>query len=246
MRPPLLALLAVLLTAPAAPAASFTFVSTPNAALADGAGDDDAFATFDTIDTSVFFGPGFEVTDVSIEVMLDHTWVGDLAIELVSPGGLELQVLARPGSTIGDEQTGAPWGDSSNLDPGSPITFSDAGTASAETLGQGVGGGSDVPAGSYTPDADGWSSDIASFQEFWWRTAGGDWTLRVGDYANADTGTLVEWRLHLTAAVIPEPSTGALVGLGLAALAASRRQPAEARSSSRSRSSKNVFESPST
>ena len=199
-------------------AGAATFQSTPSVAIPDGVGPTNP--VFDTIDTSGTFNPGETVTFVEIDLMLDHTWVGDLAVVLRSPGGLELQVVARPGSAAADEQTEAPFGDGSNLNSANPITFADGAGTSAEDLGAGIGGGSDIPAGSYYPDADGWTTDITTFAGFAGAQADGLWTIQVGDYAAADTGTLESWVLTV---LTPEPSTGLLVGLGLVGLGAWRR-----------------------
>ncbi len=216
MRNALASVIAVLV---ASSAGAATFQSTPSAAIPDNDGPTNP--VFDTIDTSGTFNPGDTVTFVEIDLMLDHTWVGDLAIVLRSPGGVELQVMARPGSAAPDEQTGFPWGDSSVLNSANPITFTDGAGTSAEDLGASVGFGVDIPAGSYYPDADGWTTDIATFAEFVGDAADGSWTIRVGDYGAGDVGTLQGWALTILA--IPEPSTGLLFGLGVVGLGLWRR-----------------------
>ena len=207
-------LIAIFMGLVAGSAGAASFLSTPSAAIPDNDGPTNP--VFDSIDTSATFSSGDLVTFVSIDLMIDHTWVGDLAVVLFSPSGTELQLAARPGSPIGDEQTGFPWGDSSNLSSANPITFIDGAATSAEDLGAGVGGGSDIPAGSYFPDADGWSTDIVNFAGFVGEPADGLWTIRVGDYGAGDTGILEAWNLVIM--VIPEPSTGLLFGFGLVGL----------------------------
>lgn len=209
-------LLAVLV---AGPASAVSFLSAPSLAISD---DDPGSPAIDTIDTATTFTPDFVITSISVEVSIDHTWVGDLAIVLRSPGGVELQLLARPGATQPDEGQGFPWGSGADLVAANPILFTDAGTASAETLGS---TGSPIPAGSFRADADGWSTDITSFAEYAGDLAGGVWTLEVGDYAGGEVGTLVSWTLDITAvSAIPEPSTASLLCLGLVVLAARRRR----------------------
>jgi len=203
----------------AGPAAAISFTSTPSVAISDN---DPGAPAVDTIDTATTFSPDFTITSVSVEVSINHTWVGDLAIILRSPGGVELQLVARAGATHPDEGQGAPFGNGANLIAANPILFSDAGTASAETLGS---GGSPIPAGSFTADADGWSTDITAFADYVGDLAGGIWTLEVGDYAGFDTGTLESWTLNLDAiSSIPEPSTGLLVLAGLVGFSARRRR----------------------
>lgn len=221
MRALTIALLLGLLTT-AVPSQALTFSSIVNAAIPDNAGDTNAVLT--SIDTTSGFGPGWMVTAVSLDLVLDHTWVGDLAIELFSPAGTELQLMARPGTAIGNEQRGGPFGDSSNLRPTDPITFVDTALVTAETMGQGIGNNGTVPAGSFRPDADGWATDITTLAGFLGEEAGGSWTLRVGDYAAGDLGTLVQWNLHVTAVFVPEPSPELFVALGLLVLAAGPRR----------------------
>jgi subtilisin-like proprotein convertase family protein len=212
--------LAILLATFAAPhAGAVSFVSSPGAALADNAGD--TTPVTDGIDTSGTFFGGELVTSVTIDLQMDHTWVGDLAIELTSPSGTELQILARPGDSHADETTGGPFGDNSNLVSTATISFLDGAATSAELLG--AGAGANIPAGSYFPDADAWLSDISNFAGFNGESAGGTWTLRVGDYALGDVGTLVSWTLHIEAAV-PEAGQGLMMMAGLLGLLLAGRE----------------------
>lgn len=220
-------LLFIGLFATAGTAQALTFTSVVNAALADNAGDTNPVLS--SIDTAASFGPGWLVTSVSLDVVLDHTWVGDLAIELFSPAGTELQLMARPGTTIADEQRGGPFGNSSNLRPTNPITFLDTALVSAETMGQGVRDNRTIPAGSFRPDADGWTTDITTLAGFVGEEAGGLWTLRVGDYAAGDLGTLVQWNLNVTAVFVPEPTTAVLLSFGLLLFGARARRSSRVR-----------------
>lgn len=205
-------------------AQAISFTNVVNASIADNAGDTNPVLT--TIDTTGSFGLGWQVASVSLELVLNHTWVGDLAIELWSPSGTEIQLMARPGSTIGDEQRGSPWGDSSNLRVTDPIRFLDSAVVSAETMGSTVNGNRTVPAGAFRPDADGWTTDITTLAGFLGEQAGGLWTLRVGDYGGGDVGTLVQWNLDVTAVFVPEPAPALMLGLGCLGLAVGGRRRA--------------------
>lgn len=128
---------------------------------------------------------------------MEHTWIGDLAIKLVSPDGTIATVLSRPGSDEPADDGTGPVGHGSNLEIGGPITFSTTnGLIDAETMGEpGFAGGdivvcvddgecSFIP----NPGAATDSGDLSTL--FDGETAAGNWQLCVGDSAEDDTGNL--------------------------------------------------------
>lgn len=149
------------------------------------------------------------VEDVDFDVALEHTWIGDLVIKLVSPAGTIATVLSRPGfDELADDGVGC-CGASDNLVLSSPITFSTSnGLVDAETMGgtstdnvvcQDDGECIFIP----NPGAASDSGDLATL--FDGEEAAGDWQLCVGDSVGFDTGNLGAVTLDLTLGVeIPE------------------------------------------
>ena len=122
-----------------------------------------------------FDGAACNTDPGSETVGLDHTWVGDLDITLVSPGGLEVNLLNRPGGPV----------------PGSPgnnfcgTRFSDLASASIQSIGSG-----EAPhTGTYSP--------LQQLFDFRGQLANGNWTLRVRDLAGADTGSVRAFTLFI-------------------------------------------------
>jgi len=220
MNPATILMIAALLACAPAWGASFTSTPATPIAIPDGS----ANPIFDQIDTSASFGAGDTVTFVSIDLMLNHTWVGDLEIVLRSPGGVVLTMMARPGNGQPEGDFGFPWGNSADFVETQVITFVDGAATSAEAMGTVNVTGGDIQASSYFPDPTDWDTDIASFAEFIGDPAAGVWELEIRDYANGDVGELVSWTLDVLA--IPEPSTGLLLGLGLLGLGSVRRRSA--------------------
>lgn len=134
------------------------------------------------------------VEDVEFEVALEHTWVGDLTIKLVSPAGTVATVQSRAGlAEPADDGTDC-CGNSDNLALGSPITYSTTnGVVDAETMGgtdtsnvvcQDDGECSFVP----NPGSAADSGDLSAL--FDGEAANGDWEVCVGDSGGLDTGNL--------------------------------------------------------
>jgi subtilisin-like proprotein convertase family protein len=156
------------------------------------------------------------ISDVTVTIALDHTFVGDLTIKLQSPSGTIVTLLNRPGLFTADNgvQTG---GDSSNLSASFPITYDDAASDSAEDMGQGlldnevIGDPGNGSPDTYVPDADGANNDF--FATFKGENPNGTWTLYIADSAPGATGALQQWSLEIT--TVPEPASGVLAMMAL-------------------------------
>lgn len=131
-----------------------------------------------------------QIEDVSVSIIIDHPWVGDLFISLVSPDGVEVVLLDRPGLP----STGfpGPFGcGGRDLD----ATFTDNATMFAE----------DVCSFSAQPVIVGDVVPAMPMDLFDGAPAGGEWTLRVIDQSAYDTGALLQVCLDVTTAVACSP-----------------------------------------
>lgn len=132
--------------------------------------------------TSTLIGPEVQITDMNLIIeRLDHTWLGDLEIELISPGGTVAKILTSQWQTGG--------GLLGNQDNFRNTRMDDQATLN---LSQG------------TAPFTGWfrinhtntgSNPLAVFNG---ENAEGNWRLRIRDRYSADTGTLRAWCLMCT------------------------------------------------
>jgi subtilisin-like proprotein convertase family protein len=130
------------------------------------------------------------IEDVNVTLTITHPFDGDLGIYLVPPQGDLVRLAFRCGHA-GDNYVGT--------------VFDDEATAS-------VVNGTAPFSGSYTPDS--------PLQVLDGLGAGGNWMLRVTDFARNDSGTLQAWQLNLTLGdtlASPEPHPGLPTTLALAA-----------------------------
>lgn len=116
-----------------------------------------------------------------------HTWLGDLTVKVVPPGGSPLVTLfSRPGFT------GTGFGDSSDLTAANSLSFADAFSDDPETMGNTIGGTNFVCAEdgrcSYSTNNDQEAAgNLATLNGL---DASGTWQVCIGDGAAGDTGEI--------------------------------------------------------
>ncbi len=143
-------------------------------------------------------------TNVSVDMTLTHTWVGDLIVTLNAPNGAASQVVySRVGST-----TATGTGDSSNL--GGTYTFSDQAAGNFWT--EATLGTTDyiLRPGEYrssAPLTGAATSLSAPFVGLTAAQANGTWTMTFSDNAATDIGTVTAANLNiLTGGATPVPT----------------------------------------
>ncbi|MFT3795132.1 reprolysin-like metallopeptidase [Flavobacterium sp.] len=113
-------------------------------------------------------GSGVVVSDLNVTVDIDHTWVRDLTVILISPSGTQVKLVDRPCGNVALNDVIA--------------TFDDAGTVLACANNPAVGG-TIIP--------------FEALSAFNGQNTEGTWTLRVIDNANQDGGAILNWSLNV-------------------------------------------------
>lgn len=160
---------------------SFSFSETVGSSLAP----DTPVAIVDqgTVQSRLSVGDDVTLTDVNVQVQINHSWVGDLILELESPGGTVVRLLDRP--TFPADSVGC--GDA-NMD----VLFDDESVTPFELENWCMG---QMPW--YAGDA----RPVQPLSPFDGESSRGTWLLHVTDAQSGDIGTIVDWRLVLTPAV---------------------------------------------
>ncbi len=140
----------------------------------------------ETISVSGVSSSSFTAT---LEVGINHTWIGDLTVKLVNPNGDILTTLNTP------------QGGSTDFDSAFPITFIDGALASAEGMGSALFGDQavcrDDAVCEYAPSPDSEPAPPSTLAELGVGSANGDWMVCVGDSAVGDIGDLVSATLNI-------------------------------------------------
>ncbi len=147
---------------------------------------------------------GASVINIEVDVNINHTWPGDLTLKLVSPDGDILMLLSRPGlaETV-DDGTGCCGVSADWL--GSTVTFSDLGSADAETM--------TTPfSGTFFPNPGASTHPTQTFASLFGGSMNGNWTLYLGDAGGGDIGTLNSWTIRITTV---NPSLLAFIGVAV-------------------------------
>lgn len=131
------------------------------------------------------------VASLRVRMAVTHPWVGDLRLQVRNPEGLALTLLNRPGGGTRP----------ADLFAGAPILFSDAASASASALGEGLGDGVVCGSGgpcAFTPAPAGDpTSDLGRLADFSGGAADGVWEVCAADHAPYSAGALVSATLEI-------------------------------------------------
>ena len=188
-------------------AAQTSFTAGPGLALAIP--DNTYNGTTATMGCHTLNVPSFgTVDDVSVQVAMSHTFVGDLTIKLVSPSSTVATLVSRPGvaETADDGNDTAGFGENSNLAIANPLTYVQTAPTESEQMGKVP---SDLATGdticlfagspcSYNPDNGAATSSEDLSTAFDGQSGTGNWQLCIGDAGAADLGSLDGWTLTLT------------------------------------------------
>lgn len=117
---------------------------------------------------------GASVDALQVDLLVEHSWVGDLEISLTAPDGTSAVLIDRPGR--GTSGFGC---DQADID----ARLADGAAAAAEA------------ACASGPALRGTLSPAEPLTVFAGKTLSGDWTLTVRDHATQDTGRLLSWCL---------------------------------------------------
>ena len=151
-------------------------------------------------------GSGIITQDIlnSLEVCItiEHSYLGDLDIILISPSGEEVELISRSISAGGGTQLGEPVDDNNdgNAVPGVGYEYCFSlnppdGLSFAEIVD--INQGSSLPAGTYLPDGD--------LQTLVGSSIAGAWSLMITDNLSLDDGYLFGWSINLPANSAEQP-----------------------------------------
>ncbi|MDC0715747.1 proprotein convertase P-domain-containing protein [Nannocystis bainbridge] len=154
---------------------------------------DGSFATMWCHEIEVPDDPINFVRGVELKLGINHNWVGDLTVKLISPEDKVLTLVSRPGLLEMNDDGGGCCGDSANLSKDFPLTFKDGALHAAEDLGKALANTNQVVCKDDGINPCEWapspgSGPGMSFADFFGDTATGTWRLCVADSNINDAG----------------------------------------------------------
>ncbi len=121
-----------------------------------------------TVTSTLNVADAITISDINVRVAYNHTWIGDVAIVLISPSGTRVDLIDVLTCT-----------DQTNFN----INFDDA---AANDINCGIANGGTT---TYKP--------VGQLLDFSGEPANGTWTLEITDGGPGDTGTVTEWELDI-------------------------------------------------
>ncbi len=152
---------------------------------------DDAYnGTLGSMTCMTVAGPNQVISDLNVQVTMNHTWVGDITLKLVSPSSQVLTMMSRPGLAEPADDGNGCCGSGADVTSASTITYDDEAATSAESF---VGA-----AGSYIPaPGAGPGTNLAQYDG---QNASGNWQVCMGDSAGGDVGNICSANLVVASA----------------------------------------------
>jgi len=138
---------------------------------------------------------------VRVTVAIDHPYLGDLVLKLVSPNNTVVTLMSRPGAADpADASFETPNGDSSDLVSTHPVSFYDGAPHDAESMGQDAGGNDaacrdDGGRCHYYPSSE--HGPGVAMSDFDGEDPAGSWQLCTADGDDNDAGTITAVTLDL-------------------------------------------------
>jgi len=133
-------------------------------------------------------------TNVTINLDLTHTWIGDVIARLETPGAASCALIKRLGAA-----TDGAVGDGSDFAAGNVLSFNSANTTPIDITQAIILGGSYAPTGGSSATLTPTTLPLCNLATFLNGAAiNGDWTLHVSDNCVDDTGTLNTWSIVFT------------------------------------------------
>ena len=164
----------------------------------------------DCFDTDLTLTDANQISDVCL--VLEHSYLGDLDLELISPSGQTIVLQSQGG---GSANLGEPWatgtvdGNSNNTTAGVGYTYCFVPDNSFPTLVEGIVGGGifidgDGP-GTYTDSfvPGGTYSSVESMDGLVGSSLNGSWTIRITDNIGQDNGSIFSWTLNFDSSILP-------------------------------------------
>ena len=152
---------------------------------------------------------GAVVTNINVNFNINHTWVGDLDINLIAPNGQNLNLVGSLNNGAGGNGTD----DFINTTISSTSTTPISGAAAPRT-----GTFAAEKRATYGPTG---NVQTATDWPALFTTLNGDWKLAIADFAGGDEGTLTSWSIAITytspvlATGTWAPTTGLFTDAGL-------------------------------